>query len=77
MLSESFSFEHHRVGEGNEICMKILTNDTTILVPMVHSSMCLEIVLSIELEQIFIQEETKHFPKKLRWDRSVIFVPSS
>ena len=32
---ESFSFEHHCVEESNEISMKILTNDTAILVPMV------------------------------------------
>ena len=32
---ESFSFEYDCVKESNEICMKILTNDTAILVPMV------------------------------------------
>ena len=74
---ESFSFEHHCVEESNEICMKILTNDTAILVPMVHGSMCLEVVLSIELEQIFVQDETKHFSKKLCWDRWILFIPSS
>ena len=34
-VSESFSFEYDCVKESNEICMKILTNDTAILVPMV------------------------------------------
>ena len=32
---ESFSFEHDCVKESNEICMKIMTNDNAILVPMV------------------------------------------
>ena len=31
---KSFSFEHHCVEESNEICIKMLTNDTAILVPM-------------------------------------------
>ena len=34
--------------------------------------MCLEIVLPIELERIFVQDETKHFSKEVRWDRWVI-----
>ena len=34
--------------------------------------MCLEIVLPIELERIFVQDETKHFSKEASWDRCVI-----
>ena len=36
--------------------------------------MCLEIVLPIELERIFVQDETKHFSKEACWDRWVIFM---
>ena len=34
--------------------------------------MCLQIVLPIELERIFVQDETKHFSKEACWDRWVI-----
>ena len=33
--------------------------------------MCLEIVLLIELERIFVQDETKHFSKEACLDRWV------
>ena len=33
--------------------------------------MCLEIVVPIELEQIFVWDETKHFSKEVCWDRWV------
>ena len=35
LVFESFSFEQHCVEESYGISMKILTNDTAILVPMV------------------------------------------
>ena len=31
--------------------------------------MCLEIVLTVELEQFFVQDETKHFSREGCWDR--------
>ena len=34
--------------------------------------MCLETVLPIELERIFVQDEAKHFSKEACWDRCVI-----
>ena len=34
--------------------------------------MCFEIVLSIELERIFVWDDTKHFSKEACWDRWVI-----
>ena len=34
--------------------------------------MCLEIVLPIELELIFVEDDTKHFSKEACWDRWVI-----
>ena len=36
--------------------------------------MCLEIVLPIELELIFVEDDTKHFSKEACWDRWVIVI---